>query len=298
MKKHNFYHPKFIPTWLLIGLMKTGAQLPLKLQIILGKFMGHIFYRTLKKFKHIARINLTHCFPQKTTQEVTQLLKAHFESIGIGIFEMSNCFYMSDKRLKKIYQLHHGNILQNALNNQHNILILVGHFTTMMLAGRILLQNFNFADVYRPQNNPLFNHEMQKIFTQHGSTMIKVGALRALIKTLKSGLPIWYAHDQDLGKKNSLFASFFNIPTATIQATSKLAKTTNAVVIPLSFIRKDTHYVLKFSPILAQYPSPDEHDNANRTNQILEQQILQAPEQYLWIHRRFKTRPKGEKSFY
>jgi lauroyl/myristoyl acyltransferase len=111
-------------------------------------------------------------------------------------------------------------------------------------------------------------------------------------------LPIWYAPDQDLGEKNSVFAPFFNIQTATIAATARLAKTPNTVVIPYFFIRTDEGYTMSFDAPLADYPSSDSVDNATRTNQILHDQILKAPEQYLWIHRRFKTRPNGEASFY
>jgi len=128
--------------------------------------------------------------------------------------------------------------------------------------------------------------------------MIKTKDTRTMMKTIKSGLPIWYAPDQDLGEKNSVFAPFFNIQTATIAATARLAKTPNTVVIPYFFIRTDEGYTMSFDAPLADYPSSDSVDNATRTNQILHDQILKAPEQYLWIHKRFKTRPNGEASFY
>jgi len=118
------------------------------------------------------------------------------------------------------------------------------------------------------------------------------------MKAIKGGLPIWYAPDQDLGEKNSIFAPFFNIQTATISATARLAKTQNTVVIPFLFIRSSSGYTMNFEPPLNDYPSDDAVENASRTNQILQDQILKAPEQYLWIHRRFKTRPKGEVPFY
>jgi lauroyl/myristoyl acyltransferase len=111
-------------------------------------------------------------------------------------------------------------------------------------------------------------------------------------------LPIWYAFDQDLGAKNSVFAPFFGIPTATINAPAKLTKNQNTLAIAISFIRKNNHYHLKISPPLSNYPSTDMLDNATRLNTLLEAQIQKAPEQYLWIHRRFKTRPPNEKSFY
>jgi KDO2-lipid IV(A) lauroyltransferase len=298
MTKTKFYHPKFIPTWALIGLMKLSAKLPLKTQLMMGKIIGRILYPLLSRFRKIAFVNISKCFPNKNKVQVTRLVKQHFGALGIGLFETSNCFYLSDKKLKQHYHIEGAEILQSALDKQQNIILLVGHFTTMMLAGRMLLQNFDFADIYRPQNNALFDNQMQKIFTQHGSLMIKAKDTKTLIQTLKSGLPIWYAHDQDLGAKISTFSPFFNIQTATIKATEKLARIDNTVVIPLSFTRQHTTYTLEFSPALAGYPNDKSQQNTRLTNQILQQQILKAPEQYLWIHRRFKTRPNNEPSFY
>ncbi len=298
MKKPNFYHPKLLPTWLLIALMKIGAKLPFNIQIAIGTIFGKLLYLVLPRFKKIAHINITKCFPEKSKTQVGQLLKQHFMSLGIGFFEVANCFYIKDKTLKKRYQIKNTHILQNALDKKKNIILLVGHFTTMMLAGRMLLQNFKFADIYRPQNNALFDAKMTKQFIKHGSIMIKAKDSKALIKTLKSGMPIWYAPDQDLGAKNSTFAPFFNIPTATINATAKLAKIKNTVVIPLSFVRNKSGYELEFSPILSNYPSANPLQSATIINHILQTQILKVPEQYLWIHRRFKTRPKGDDPFY
>ncbi|MBA5248297.1 MAG: lipid A biosynthesis acyltransferase [Gammaproteobacteria bacterium] len=298
MKKHNFYHPKFIPTWILIASMKLGAKIPFGTQVFIGKGIGRLLYLILPRFRKIALINIAQCFADKNSAQVKKLAQQNFEALGITLFEMANCFYLDDDTLKKRYQIHNTQILSDALTQKKNVILLVGHFTTMMLAGRMLLQNFKFADVYRPQNNALFDAEMTKKFTQHGSTMIKVKDTRALIKTLKSGLPIWYAPDQDLGTQNSVFAPFFGVQAATINATAKLAKLPNTIVIPLSFIRNKSGYQLKFSPALDNYPSSTDQQNAALTNHILEQQILQAPEQYLWIHRRFKSRPEGESSFY
>ncbi|OIR24300.1 lipid A biosynthesis acyltransferase [Bathymodiolus thermophilus thioautotrophic gill symbiont] len=298
MKKQNFYHLKFMPTWILIALMKLGAKLSFKTQVAIGKIMGRVLYRLLSKFRKIALVNIAKCFPHKSPAEVQHLAKQNFESLGISFFESANSFYLDDDTLRRRYNINNAHILEEALAQKKNVILLVGHFTTMMLAGRILLQNFKVADVYRPQNNALFDAEMTKQLTRYGSTMIKAKNPRTIIKTLKSGLPIWYAPDQDLGTKNSTFAPFFGVQAATINATAKLANIENTVVIPLSFSRKTSGYELNFSHPIKDYPLADARDNASITNRILEMQILQAPEQYLWIHRRFKSRPENEKYFY
>ncbi len=298
MTNRAFFHPKFLPTWLLIALMRACVWLPFGVQIRLGKWIGGWLYRLLKKRRKIAFINISHCFKDKNPAQVTRLVRQHFEALGVSFFEVANTFYLSDKRLKKRYQIQQTHHLQNALDNHQNIILLVGHFSTMMFAGRILAQNFAFADLYRPQNNPLFNHIMQQSFTRHGVRLITAKDSKNLIKTLKSGLPIWYAPDQDLGSKNSTMSPFFDASASTINATAKLAKIKNTVVIPLSFYRNKNGYVLRFSSAISHYPSANKLENTTKTNQILQTQILKAPEQYLWIHKRFKTRGENQPDLY
>jgi lauroyl/myristoyl acyltransferase len=128
--------------------------------------------------------------------------------------------------------------------------------------------------------------------------MIKSTDTRSIVKAINNSLPIWYAPDQDLGINNSVFAPLFGIETATATATARLAKNNNTRVIPYSFIRTKNGYEMSFEKPLENYPSDNPINDAFITNQILEKQINRAPEQYLWIHRRFKTRPEGEENFY
>ncbi|MEO1890334.1 MAG: LpxL/LpxP family Kdo(2)-lipid IV(A) lauroyl/palmitoleoyl acyltransferase [Candidatus Thioglobus sp.] len=298
MKKQNFYHPKFIPTWFLIGFMKLGTKLPFAAQVFIGTGIGRLLYPLLSRFRKIAFINIAHCFPDKSSIEVESLVKQNFEAIGISLFETANAYFGKSEKIQKLITIHNEHHLTDALNKKQNVIILAAHFMPLMLGSRALLLKHKVANIYRPQNNALFDEAMRKGFVSNGATMIKTKDTRTMMKTIKSGLPIWYAPDQDLGEKNSVFAPFFNIQTATIAATARLAKTPNTVVIPYFFIRTDKGYAMSFDAPLKDYPSSDAVDNATRTNQILHDQILKAPEQYLWIHKRFKTRPKGEAYFY
>ena len=128
--------------------------------------------------------------------------------------------------------------------------------------------------------------------------MIKNKDTRSIIKAINNSLPIWYAPDQDLGEKHSVFAQLFGIPTATASATARLAKNNNTRVIPYSFVRTSKGYEMSFEKPLSDFPSGDSIVDATTTNKILEKQIKNSPEQYLWIHRRFKTRPDGAENFY
>ena len=168
----------------------------------------------------------------------------------------------------------------------------------LMLGSRALLINHTIANIYRPQNNKLFDQAMVKGYKKHGAVMIKSTDTRSIIKAINNSLPIWYAPDQDLGEKHSVFAQLFGIPTATASATARLAKNNNTRVIPYSFVRTSKGYEMSFEKPLSDFPSGDSIVDATTTNKILEKQIKNSPEQYLWIHRRFKTRPDGAENFY
>ena len=298
MKKQKYYHPKFFPTWVLIGLMKIGTKLPFKLQVLLGKIMGKLLYHLLKDLKRVALINISRCFPNKDKEQVEDLAKQHFEAIGISVFETANAYFGTDKKIAKLLSIENEQYFTQAQAQGRSIILLAAHFMPLMLGSRALLLKHNIANIYRPQNNQLFDQVMHDGFVKHGAVMIKTKDTRTMLKAVKNALPIWYAPDQDLGVHNSVFAPFFNIQTATVSATARLAKGENTVVVPYFFRRTEDGYQMSFEPPIENYPDADEAISAGITNQILERQILQAPEQYLWIHRRFKTRPEGEASFY
>ena len=298
MKKQKYYHPKFFPTWVLIGLMKIGTKLPFRLQVLLGKIMGKLLYHLLKDLKRVALINISRCFPNKDKDQIEDLAKQHFEAIGISAFETANAYFGTDKKIAKLLSIKNEQYFTQAQTQGKSIILLAAHFMPLMLGSRALLLKHNIANIYRPQNNQLFDQVMHDGFVKHGAVMIKTKDTRTMLKAVKNALPIWYAPDQDLGVHNSVFAPFFNIQTATVSATARLAKGENTVVIPYFFRRTEDGYQMSFESPIENYPDADEAISASITNQILERQILQAPEQYLWIHRRFKTRPEGEASFY
>jgi len=298
MTKTNFYHPKFIPTWVLIFFMRIGAKLPFSLQVILGKGIGKILYPLMGRFRKIAYINISRCFPNKNLTQVESLVRQNFESVGISIFETANAYFANNEKIKKIISVNNERYLINALNKDQGVILLAAHFMPLMLGSRALLLKHTIANIYRPQDNPLFDEVMRKGFVDNGAVMIKTKDTRSMMKAIKNGLPIWYAPDQDLGEKNSVFAPFFNIQTATVAATARLAKSSNIVVIPYFFIRTSSGYEMNFDPPLKNYPSDDPIKDATKTNKILQDQVLKAPEQYLWIHKRFKTQPEGEEYFY
>ena len=294
----NFIHPKYFLTWILILLMRVGVFVPFRLQVFFGKIIGKLIYPLMTELRKTAYSNVSNCFPDKKQPQVTLLVKQHFEAIGISLFETANAYFASDKKIKKMLIIVNEQHFTEALKKEGGIILLCSHFMPLMLGSRALLIKHTIANIYRPQNNKLFDKVMVKGYLKNGAVMIKSTDTRSIIKAINNSLPIWYAPDQDLGKNNSIFAPFFGIQTATATATSRLAKNNNTRVIPYSFIRTKHGYEMSFDKPLKNYPSGDAIKDASETNQILEKQILKNPEQYLWIHRRFKTRPEGEENFY
>jgi len=294
----NFIHPKYFPTWILILLMRVGVFIPFRLQVFFGKIIGKLIYPFMTELRKTAYSNISNCFPEKKQPQVTLLVKQHFEAIGVSLFETANAYYASDKKIEKMLIVNNEQYFTEALKKEGGIILLCSHFMPLMLGSRALLIKHTIANIYRPQNNQLFDQVMVKGYVKNGAIMIKNTDIRSIIKAINNSLPIWYAPDQDLGKNNSIFAPLFGIQTATASSTSRLAKNNNTRVIPYSFIRVKDGYEMSFDKPLKNYPSGNAIKDASKTNQILEKQILKNPEQYLWIHRRFKTRPEGEENFY
>ena len=298
MKNKKFLHPKFYPTWILILLMKISIHLPYKLQIDLGKVLGKFLFYVVSSRRKIAEKNLSLCFPDKNKLQINFLLKKNFEEIGISFFETANAYFAPNQKIKERLIVKNEKYLQEAIDNDKSIILLASHFLSLMLGSRALLLKYGIANIYRPQNNQLFDEIMRSSFVKNGAVMIKTKDTRSMLKAIKSKTPIWYAPDQDLGPNNSIYAPFFNIQTATVSATARLAQSDNTVVLPYHFNRQGNKYIMEFQRPLKPYPTMNPLKDASKTNSILEKQILKFPDQYLWVHKRFKTRPDGESDYY
>ena len=299
MKNKNFLHPKFYPTWILVFLMKISTRIPFKVQLKIGRLIGRLMFILSGHLKKVAEKNLGLCFPEKNKQQINFLVKKNFEEMGISIFETANAYFANNNKISKRLEVRNEKYLREAIENHKSIILLSSHFLSLMMGGRaLLIKGYTTANIYRPQNNKLFDEIMKSSYLKNGALMIKTKDTRSILKAIKSKTPIWYAPDQDLGPKNSIFAPFFNISTATVSATSRLADNSNTVVIPYHFNRQKDKYIMEFLKPLRSYPTKDPVKDASKTNAILEKQILKYPDQYLWIHKRFKTRPDGETGYY
>lgn len=300
MKASFVVNPRYWFIWMGVAALWLCVQLPYRWQMALGRGLGRVALPFANHRRHVTLTNLRLCFPALSPVELNSLVQRCFESAGIAIFETGMAWWMPTRRLKKLITVKGFAYWHEALTKQRGALILAGHFTTLELAGRVLSLYSPYDGVYRQHKNPVFDFIMCRAREKHIHRAIARDDVRQFIASLKANGSIFYAPDQDYGSKHSLFVPFFGVAAATITSTARIAKLTKTAVLPYFFYRRDDGhgYTATLYPPLEHYPSQDAYQDALRINQIIEQAVLKNPEQYLWQHRRFKTRPMGEACFY
>jgi KDO2-lipid IV(A) lauroyltransferase len=299
--KASLLHPRYWLTWCAFGLWRAITVLPFPILLQLGTVLGLILHRFPSRRKTIAYRNIQLCFPDLTDQAHREMLRANFISTGIAIMEVGIAWWWSKKRFAKLLQF-------EGLDNltavgDRGVLLLGVHFTTLEIGTAGIGMVAARDGMYRAHSNPVYD------FIQARGRLHKSGSsdvvyerrdIRGTMKALKSGRTLWYGPDQDYGLVQGIFAPFFGIQAATVNATARFAEKTGAAVVPFSHIRLpgSQGYKITLHPALEDFPCGDELADATRINKIVEQFVLLAPEQYLWVHRRFKNRPEGEPDVY
>lgn len=261
-----------------------------------GKLIGQLAWHFARRRRLIAETNIQLCFPQLDTAQQSALLKANFLSLGQGVVETALCWWGRETQLRQQFVLTGEEHLCAALNKGKGVILLSAHFTTLELGGRLLAMQHPFHVLYRQHKNPLFEAVMQRARKRRFEKAIPRDDMRALLASLKSNHAVWYAPDQNHGGQQSVFAPFFGIEASTLTTTSRLAAISGAAVVPFFQTRlpNNTGYLLMLCPALTDFPGGDLQADTARINKLIEDAIREMPEQYLWVHRRFKTRPAGE----
>lgn len=299
-KPHPLFHPRYWPTWLLLGFAKLITQLPLNFQLWLGRLIGRLFMRIGKRRRHITEVNLRLCFPELDEQQRQRLLVRTFESQGMGLMETIAAWLMPTRRLLPLAVLHDAALIESAQAAGKPVLLLGAHFTTLDISGTLFGNFFEVDVIYRRQKNPVINYFMTRGRTKYlqGGRSIPQDDMRGVYRSLAEKRILWYPPDQDYGAKHSVFAPFFGVPAAVIKAPTRMANKSKAVVLGCWYFRSDDgKYHMAFSPIEG-FTGTDFQADAEAINRQLEKVIRQHPDQYMWVHRRFKSRPEGEASVY
>jgi Kdo2-lipid IVA lauroyltransferase/acyltransferase len=300
MTSLSLYAPRYWLLWIAIGILWCLTRLPYRWQQVVGRQLGHLTYWLAPRRRKIAEINLKLCFPELSDRQRQDLLRRHFESLGMGLLEMLSAWWLPDATLKPLGLIENLEYLHTALEKGKGVILLSAHFTSLEIGTRFLTMHTAIHATYRPHENPLIEYFMKKNRDSRAEKAIIKHAVRDMLKSLKQNKALWIATDQNFDHKNTVFANFFGIPAATNPAISRLAQISGATVIPFFTQRLENEqgYKVILQPPLENFPSGNLMQDAFLMNQIIAEQIRKAPEQYLWVHRRFKTRQAGEKKIY
>ena len=296
----NYLTPRYWPTWFGLAMLRLSVFLPYSAMKFLSRSLAYLIIIVFPGRKRIAEINIRLCFPELTDSEVQAMVRATLNSAAMSFFEISLAWWASDKRMKQMVSFEGVENIEAERKNNRGIILLGGHYTTLELSGRLLTYYMrDFRPVYKAARNKLFNKFMISCREKAINPLLENKNMKKIILALKKGSCVWYAPDQDFGPENSVFAPFMGVKIATLTATSRLAKLSGAAVIPFYSARcDDAKYIIRFGKAFENFPSGDDIKDASKINSAIEEHVRRYPEQYLWLHRRFKTRPQGEPKIY
>ncbi len=293
-------HPRHWPTWLGLGLLWLIIRLPFPWLCALGRRIGRLFHRFGGSRRRIVERNIELCFPQLDENQRRALVRENFENYGIALFETPIAWWWSERRLARLVNVEGVEHIRE-LRGQ-GALLMAMHFTMLELGGQALARHVSMDAMYRPHASPVYEYVQSRgrLARSPDSAVFPRKDVRGVTRALRQGRVIWYAPDQDYGARQSVFAPFFGIEAASVTATARLARLGRARVLPFTHFRRpdDSGYDVTVHPPLEAFPGEDDRADAARVNAVVEDFVRRHPAQYLWAHRRFKTRPPGEESLY
>lgn len=283
---------------LTLALMWLLHWLPLPVLAAFGRSLGLVFYALVRERRHSTLTNLALCFPQLSPAERSTLAKRHMMVIGRSLLELGVWWWASPERIRRLVTIEHQERL--AVRDGRPLILLAPHFSGLEAGGIRLCMEFDFITVYAKAKNPVFDLAMRRGRARFGHIELvsRSEGLKKVLRPLRAGIPFYYLPDMDFGRKESIFVPFFGVPAATITGLSRLAKATGATVLPVITRMVGDGYVVSIGEPWQDFPTEDVEADTRRMNAFLETEIMKSPEQYFWLHKRFKTRPRGEKGLY
>lgn len=299
-KASDYFKIKFIPMWFMLGLLRCISLFPYVIQLKIGALLGFILKILVPSKQHIIHTNLQLCFPEMPLKDRETLLNNNYKNLGVSLIEIGLCWWWSKDKLLELVEIRGFEHIEDSIKNKKGVILLTGHFTSLEIGARLLSLFCPVQVMYRTQKNRLFDSYLYTKRSSYFENTVSRKNTRQLIKGIKNLIPTWYAPDQNFNRENNVFAPFFNIPTATITASARLAKAGNASVLSYFPERKEdgSGYILHIEPAFENFPSGDDLADATVINHSIEKNAKRFPEQYMWVHKRFKTRPEGEKRIY
>jgi Kdo2-lipid IVA lauroyltransferase/acyltransferase len=283
-------------TRLAFGLLWLLHFLPLGALTAVGNFAGTVGYYLARSRRRVGRVNLALCFPDLPPREREQLLKRHFRAFGRSVFERGVMFWGAKTRIQDMVQVE-GIEYYRPLKGQP-LIIFAPHFVGVDMAAARFATEYRACGLYARQSNAIADRMLAHGRNRFGNAVLfpRHEGLLPVLQAMKEGLPFLYSPDMDFGAPHSIFVPFFGVTAATTTGLSVIARVTRAKVLPLVVAQRpgSEGYAARILPPLADFPSADPEADTRRMNAFIEARILEMPEQYHWLHKRFKTRPPGE----
>ena len=286
----RIYAPRYWPTWLGLGFLRLVVALPYPAVLAVGRALGRLARRLPLPYVRIARRNIELCLPALSVAEREALLDRHFESVGIGLFESAMTWWAKDEQILALSEIRGLEHLEAALARGRGAILLTAHFTTLQIGARILNIRLPIGVLYRPHKNELVTRVFDKSFRRQARTALHRDNVRGMVASLRRNEAFWYAADQAFRNKGAAMVPFFGHPAATNVFTPRLAQVTGAPVLYYEVERLPAArgWRAVIHPPFAHWPSGDAVADTLEYHAAIEAQVRRMPEQYFWIHRRFK----------
>lgn len=289
-----FRGPRYWGTWLAYGALRAVARLSFPRQLALGKSLGRLLSLLSPRRRRIVAVNLAACFPELSAAERTELARRHFEAVGLSFVEMAIGWFSPPERLRGLIQVEGREHFERARASGRGVILLSAHFTSLETGFAVFLDLCpGIGCMYQPQRNPMMDVLIRRGRSRYVTEQIPRDNVRALLRKLKAGGVVAYFPDQTYVGNQSALLPFFGEPAMTNIATAKFARLTGAIILPYLFRRLPgtAGYAVTIMPPLEPPPDEEPIDTTRRWVEMLEQYIRLAPEQYLWMYKRFKRRP-------
>lgn len=295
------FAPRYWPSWVAAGLLWLCARFPMSVGRAMGAALGLLMGLANAKRRRIARINLALCFPELSARARRRLFIRHFVVSGQSLVDLGYLAWASTEWIQRKVRIRGLATLRAQLEAGRRVILLVPHCVGVNFGGAVLARHHAAFSIFKPQPDPAVTWLLNKGRTRFGARLLaRAQGLRPVVRGLEQGMMLYYLPDEDLGRRDSVFAPFFGVPAARLPTLARLARLTDAVVVPCCsrLLPRAEGYEVTLLPPLEGFPSGDAVRDVAQMNRAVEECIRRAPEQYLWTFKIFRTRPSGESDFY
>jgi KDO2-lipid IV(A) lauroyltransferase len=288
----------------IFALMWLAHFLPNRMLAAIGNSVGALLFWLIPERRRVARVNLEKCFPEMNSEQREALARAHFRAFGRSFVDRALLWWAPRERIERLVRIEGLEHLRATIGKPGSAaaVLLVPHFVGLDAGGTRLSCEIDAVSMYANQKDAKFNELLMRGRSRFGDQRLvsRQEGIRAVLAAMREGRAFYYLPDQDYGARDAIFVPFFGVPTATVPGLSRIARLTGARVLPCvtRLLPGGAGYVLRIDPPWDNFPSADPLADTRRMNEYIERLVLEMPEQYNWMHKRFKTRPEGEASYY